>query len=66
MQGKAKSGIKSGSIEITIIKKDGTVINVGTVAAYHKNPLVNALLQIQLAYKRFNRWLTSLRTVEKV
>lgn len=40
----AAAGInaRSASIEMVVIKADGTRIPVGTVAAYHRNPLIRA------------------------
>ena len=35
----SKGGIKSIEVEAVIIRKDGTRVNLGQVAYWHKNPL---------------------------
>lgn len=42
----ANSDIKSAQIEAVIIRADGTKVDLGTIAYYHKNPI-----------KRFAYWL---------
>jgi len=38
----AKSGLREASIEITVIRADGTRENRGIVSYWHKNPLKRA------------------------
>lgn len=38
----AKSGLREATIEITVIRKDGTIENHGVVSYYHRNPLKRA------------------------
>ncbi len=38
----AKGGVREASIEVTVIRKDGTREDHGVVSYYHKNPLKRA------------------------
>jgi hypothetical protein len=39
----AKGGIREATIEVTVIRKDGTREDHGVVSYYHKNPLKRAV-----------------------
>jgi hypothetical protein len=38
----AKGGVREATIEVTVIRKDGTREDHGVVSYYHKNPLKRA------------------------
>lgn len=39
----AKGGVREATIEVTVIRADGTREQLGVVSYYHKNPLKRAL-----------------------
>ena len=57
--------VQSATLEIQVIRANGTIENHGLVAAYHKNKLKNALLQVHIKIRRVYTWLMFLRTQAK-
>lgn len=39
MIGKTKANVRSVEVEAQIIRSDGTVVKLGTIASWHKNPI---------------------------
>lgn len=48
----SKEGVKAASFEAVVIRADGTRENLGTIAYWHKNPLVRWLWRIKRFFKR--------------
>lgn len=51
---KVPGGAKEASIEVTVIRANGNIENLGVVSYWNKNPLLRVLFLI----KRYAKWLT--------
>lgn len=49
---KVSSEAKEATIELTVIRADGRVENLGTVAYWHKNPLKRLAFRIKQHFKK--------------
>lgn len=50
---------KKSSVEAVLIKADGTRVNLGQIAYWHKNPLMRGLWKIKQAIKGITNGRTS-------
>jgi len=48
----SRSDIKSAEIQAVIIRADGTVEELGTIAYYHRNPLKRFAFWLKKKFKR--------------
>ena len=48
----SRGGAREQSISAVITRKDGTKINIGTIAYYHKNPLKRLAVNVWIRVKR--------------
>lgn len=47
---------KEASIEVVVIRRDGRIENLGTVAYWHRNPLRRALFHVKTALRKVKSW----------
>jgi hypothetical protein len=48
----SKSNVKSAEIQAVIIRVDGSRVNLGTIAYYHRNPLKRLAFWLKKKLKR--------------
>jgi hypothetical protein len=58
-QVKARMGVRTASIEATVIRADGRVERLGVVSFYHRNPLMRLSMRVVIFIKEKLRWLRS-------
>lgn len=48
----SRSDVKSAEIQAVIVRADGSVVDLGTIAYYHRNPLKRLAFWIKKKFKR--------------